>query len=211
LAIVLWAIFFPRPYGLCIAVLVVAPVAAIAAAWMSGGTISLNDRKGEKRPVLGTLMLLPWLALGARAVIDYQVLDWIPPLVLAVAIGGLAALAAMKADAEFRKPLWAILLLLMGLDWGWGLVIEANGLFDRTPPQILSTKVLRKWKSSGRSTTYYLNVAPTSVPGLKGDIDVGSRLYRRIDVGESVCLELHAGSLGWRWYRPAACGGGPTP
>ena len=210
-ALGLWGMLAPVPYGLCIAALLVAPVAAIGIAWASHGAVSLNDRRRQKRPHIGALFLFPALILGARGLLDFNVLDWTAPLILATPLAVLMTFAAVRAELEFRRWFWVLFLLPLTLAWSWGAISEANGIFDRTPVQVVSTEVLQKRMSGVRSVSYHLEIAPTTIAGMGTEVEVRRAVYRQVAVGGRICLELHGGSLGWRWFRPKACDASASP
>jgi len=209
LALALWGFLYPRPYALCVLALAAAPLIAIGLAIFSNGAISLNDRRGQTRPDVGGLFLMPFLVLGARALLDFNVMDWKAPLAVAAGLAAGTVALARWAEPEFRTRLWTVLLALLALDGTWGLVIEANGLFDNAPVKVVSAEVIAKRISGGRHTSYNLDVGQTSEPQISGEIDTGRRLYDAIPVGGRLCLAIHGGSLGWRWYKPQACGSAP--
>jgi hypothetical protein len=204
-ALGLWALFWPHPHLLLVAVLIIAPFVAMWIAWTSNGAISLNERKGSKRPQLFGLMFMPWIGLGLVALRAYDVIDWRVPIFVAIAIGGLLTYIAMRIEADFHNPVFVVLLPVFASFWGWGLAVEANGMFDRKPQREISTPVLRKSVSHGKGTSYYLNVGRTQVPEIAGDISVDRSLYRATELGQPFCISLYGGSLGWRWYRAHAC------
>jgi hypothetical protein len=77
---------------------------------------------------------------------------------------------------------------------------------DTSQPQSFTVQVVGKHLSRGRSTTYYLDLAPWGPVDRTNSISVPSTLYRNTVEGDDVCLDLHAGALHMPWYRRVACG-----
>ena len=77
-------------------------------------------------------------------------------------------------------------------------------LLDHSRPTVFPVKVLAKSVSSGRNTTYDLNLPPWG-PIEAGDASVPRAFYDKVAVGETVCVDLYRGALGMRWYEIAHC------
>ena len=95
---------------------------------------------------------------------------------------------------------------LAGL-YGYGAVEVGDTLFDGKPGVGYSSQVESKRVVSGRSETYYLQVAPWGPVEQAGEVSVPSELYEAVQPGELVCMTLHPGRLGAQWYRMGPCGG----
>jgi hypothetical protein len=208
-ALAIWGIFAPTPYGLCILALAVAPLVALLIAATSRGAVSLySPWNHQPRSSLGNLLLLPGLALGLRAGLDTNLIDWRQALVPAVGLGLLPAAAGAVLEPKLRQPAWILTLAAFGLCWGWGVVAQSDVLLDRGRAQSIQARVMGRRYSSGRHTVrYYLTIAPVGVAGLGDKLSVPGGLYARTGVGATVCAWVHGGALGWRWYLVDDCGG----
>jgi len=202
----LWAVFYPHPQAVVIAALAIAPPVAVTVAFLSRGAISLNNRRGQSRRTIGWLLLFPAIALGTRAAIDHTLVDYQGALISAGLLGCFFAAAAVSSEHEFRTFAWVSGMVVLGAVWGWGGVVEANALLERSAVQIARTTVTGKRHHAGyRSEAYELEIAPTPWVEPGSLLAVNQAAYEKARVGSVVCLGLHTGSLGWRWYQSVAC------
>jgi hypothetical protein len=201
-----WALAFPRPYLVCLAALALLPVAVLPVFNRLGADTGAQARPAWMASLAG-LAGVAGVLLALRAGMDFRLLDWKLSLALGALLG--AALAAAVAPQLLTLPARLVMLALAlaaALAWGWGLGVAANGLFDRAPPVIHAAKVLGRRVSRGsRSKSYFLDIAPTNIAGLGDSVSVGFSLYRRVGVGDEVCIDEHAGALHWRWFKIRTC------
>jgi hypothetical protein len=78
-------------------------------------------------------------------------------------------------------------------------MVNLNACAARLPPDAHGVTIARKWMSGGKSRTAYVNFADAPALGIT-DFVVPAGLYRRSVPGDRVCLVIHTGALGWRWY-----------
>jgi hypothetical protein len=200
----LWVLVFPRPYVVCVALLSLLPIAALPVLTF------VQRQPGEPPRWLASLAGLAGAAgvlLALRAAMDFALLDWRPPLLTGMLLGAALTAAAAPVLLALAQPqLMITLAAAAAVAWGWGLAAEANGLFDRAPSKTHAVRVLNKHVSrGGRSTTYYLDIAPSGIAGLGDSLSVDFSLYRGMPVGGVVCIDKHSGALHWRWFRARAC------
>jgi len=82
----------------------------------------------------------------------------------------------------------------------YGLAIEANGLFDRSPGVGYRAHVEGKRIVKGKSTTYELELEPWGPKTSSNRLRVGRPTYDPIERGNVVVLVLKRGALGVNWY-----------
>jgi len=102
------------------------------------------------------------------------------------------------------------LLLFIGI-YAYGLVVAADTMPDRSQASSFTTNVVSKHISSGRSTSYILVLAPWGPVERTNTVSVSSKTYRNTEIGDEVCLALHAGALHVPWYMQIRCGGEVSP
>jgi hypothetical protein len=71
---------------------------------------------------------------------------------------------------------------------------------DRSPGISYTATVQNKEISSGKSTTYKLDLSPWGPKAGNNELDVSSATYKQIQTGQTVQLKLKMGALGVRWY-----------
>lgn len=130
-----------------------------------------------------------------------------PLLIIAapIALGYMAAFAAAGNRGLSRPGLLLGILFFVGL-YSYSLAMVADTLGDHGDVQTYSAQVLGKHISSGRSTSFYLQLAPWGPKTEPSQVSVSSSTYRAVTPGDEVCLQLHPGNLHAPWYRLAACG-----
>jgi hypothetical protein len=98
------------------------------------------------------------------------------------------------------------LLFFVGF-YGYGFTVVLNTQSDHGPRQSYRTLVTGKHTSSGRSTSYILELAPWGPMQKMNTISVSSREYGQATEGDSVCFALHPGALHIAWYVQRDCTG----
>jgi len=208
IALLAWAYLYPHPYTLAIGVLALLPWCAVLIVMLSRGLIAFDTRRNDARPNVAMLLLLPGIVLGLRAMLDVHVLDVMPVFVYGfIASLPLVLSAWMMAPKDSLKP-WAFpltLLLLVAVPYGGGGLLLADVELDHQPAQAFPTQVLRKYISTGKHSSPHLVLAPWGPRVMGEDISVNRAYYAHVDEGASVCMNLHPGAFGMRWYDMGDC------
>jgi hypothetical protein len=204
--IMLWSLFYPEPHAVVVGVLAALPCCALLVIARSHGFFHADD-KGIYGGI-AALCAVPCLILLARAIVDVHLAEWWQALPLATL--GAAAFAFVVARADHRilqrRSGIAGMLVFAGA-YAYGLVAEADELFDRSPPQSIRLIVLDKHISGGMRSPVlrYFTVGPWGPRPEADDITVSSATYQAIQRGQVVCLALRPGALGIPWYDAEAC------
>ncbi len=203
----LWAIIYPKPYDILIALLAAMPLLAFLLLTRSKKTGAFELRRGN----LVAALLCPPSALVVRVIKDFNFLRLVPLLTAAVLLGAiLATIITLGYRVALRaspRPVvaWALIWVLAAL-YAYGAIAEANVLLDRSTPRTFTAAVLRKHFSSGRGgTMLYLQLDPWGPRSEGGDVIVTSSLYRAVAVNQIVCVELLPGALRIPWYYARSC------
>jgi len=101
------------------------------------------------------------------------------------------------------------LIIFAGM-YSYGLVIAADTLTDNFAPTTYSTQVTGKHTTRGKSTTYYLVLAPWGPVETTKEISVSSATYRDTQRGDTICLDLHPGRIHFPWYQIVDCPTAPS-
>jgi hypothetical protein len=81
------------------------------------------------------------------------------------------------------------------------ILLIANGALDRNPVQQVEVTVARKHMSTGRSTTYTLDLTPSWRSGHSVEsLNVSRNTYLSIRTGAPAHLTVHRGVFGLSWY-----------
>jgi hypothetical protein len=204
----IWGWIFPQPYELVIAVLFLCPIVGIALAVRSKGLIQINQRRGDKRPSVASVVIMPAVVLAFRAFADFHLVDWKPALIVALIGGVLLALCIARADESARK--WTALLLFMvvaAVPYAYGAVVEADVLFDKNQSQRFESQILGKHRTTGKNPSWNLEISAWGPITEERDVSVARDLYEQMTPGDTICIRLHKGELDLGWFRLERCDG----
>ncbi len=129
------------------------------------------------------------------------------PLGLLIVFVAFAYFAAFfRTSSESSSPIGALfgLLFLAGF-YGYAMAVTANTVDDHSPAATYAAAVTGKHISSGRSTTYYLELSPWGPMQTRNSLSVSRTLYDEFARGSQICLRLHDGRLHAPWYAPISC------
>jgi hypothetical protein len=209
IAILGWSWFWPKPYALAVAASAIAPIAALALIAWSRGAIAFEKAKADMRPDLSGLFFAGMI-LGLRALLDVNLVLWSDAILPAGVIALAAYLIQRSLPLGERIGGFAVNFLTVGLClyYGWGAAIEANMLRDQGATKVFKTRVLSKRISGGRSTSYYLELAPWGPRAKADEVSTVRATYDRFKPGDPVCVYLYPGALNIRWFELGTC---PAP
>ena len=203
--------FYPRPYSLVILVLAAIPPTAIYLGLSAKGVYQFDGKRNDARPSLAVPVIMPGMILALRALYDLSFLRWqqlLPPIFLVTLV--LTSLIA-SADPKTGKQRWAYLAtLLIAVGYAGGVTAMADSLLDHSTPQILQAQVLHKRISTGRHTTWYLELAPWGPQDHPDEVSVHRSLYNSVQPGQTVCIYLYPGTLKIPWFQVAHCSNEPS-
>jgi peptidoglycan/LPS O-acetylase OafA/YrhL len=206
-----WGWFYPRPYSLVILILAAIPPIAIYLGLRAKGVYQFDGNRNDARPSLAVPVIVPGLILALRAVYDLSFLRWqqlLSPIFLVTIV--MTALIA-SSDPKTGKQRWSYLAtLFIALGYAGGVTAMADSLLDHSTPQILQAEVLHKRISSGRHTTWYLELAPWGPQDHPDEISVHRSLYNSVQPGQTVCVYLFLGALKIPWFQLAHCANRPS-
>ena len=208
IAAMLWAYIYPHPYQLAILLLALLPWCAVIIVALSRGLICFDTLRNDVRPQVALMLMMPALVLGMRALLDFNVVDVTRTLEFGF-IAGLPLVFVVSLVGQRNQPrpwvLPLLMLLVVSLPYGGGLVAFADVMFDHQASQVFQTQVLRKYISSGKHPQPYLVLAPWG-PEIMGDrVAVSRAYYSHARVDTPVCVNLHHGAVGLRWYGVHDC------
>jgi len=203
--IAFWGLFWPHPYFVAMALLALCPMAAIVLLTQFSPTLKFGHQTRGAAPSVFPLFMFPGTALSLRAMGDVKLLDWPYPLACALLCGALISFLVARYDAEETKPQFLILNVFIASIIAWGALMHANKLLDSSEPTEYRVTVRDKAIQHGRAVTYWLTLAPWGpFPASQQEV-IPHGLYDRTKIGDTVCIDTHAGALRWRWYDVRRC------
>jgi len=189
-------------------VLALAPVAAFFLMQHSPLLYAIFKKKSDPRAELSFVLMIA--SFGLYFYIHDLHFVSMQPLLLMIVIVAFAYIAAFFNSARKNSsPTGALIgLIFFGAIYSYGLAIVVNSLADNTKASIYIVPVTGKHVVHGKSTTYYLDLAPWGPVEDPNKISVSSSFYDNTAVDDQICLGLHPGRLRASWYQLAAC---PAP
>jgi hypothetical protein len=204
--VIAWGFAYPHPYALLITVLAALPWVAVGIMARSPGLYALNAPRGSGRPDLTILLIGPGFVLMLRALQDVHILDWAHLLLWAAAVALALMGSVLWAVPSAREKLgMAALTLALVLAYGYGVCAIGDAVLDRSSGSTYTTTVDGKHITSGRSRRAMLRLAPWGPRAAEDNVAVPWDMYRRTNVGDKVCVQLHPGALGVPWYKVTNC------
>ena len=91
-------------------------------------------------------------------------------------------------------------LSLLFFAYSYGVVIHYNCHYDESEAELYTAKVLNKRVSSGKLTTYYLELTSWGPQPEIDEVSVVNDLFNRIEVGDQVTVYLQKGKLEIPWF-----------
>jgi hypothetical protein len=200
LAVVVWALLYPRPYSLVLLLLVIEPWLTLYLCWRYPLWFSVGDPgDGNVRADLTLCLFVPGAALALRAVLDVQLVE-LSSLLLPALLGLLVLLACILwIEPEYRKS-WikVVPLALLLTAYPAGSIALLNTALDWQQPAVHRLEVLAKSKPENSNRVRVPAWGPYQTDNL---VEVPSDLYTAVPVGGAVCLYRYPGALGLDWYR----------
>jgi len=196
-----WAWFYPNPYPLAMFAAGAIPFVAIVLLARSHGLYQIEGRRNDARPSLAGAFIFPGCALAFRTIQDLHFLEWKPLLLATLALAVLLTIFLAQSDPHLHnRRVAAISTFFIGAMFSYGAIAQFDVLADRSTPATYQTHVLGKRADNGRTTTYYLRVAPWGPRQDSEEIEVSRGLYKTVSPGQPVSIHLYSGALHLPWF-----------
>lgn len=83
--------------------------------------------------------------------------------------------------------------------FSFGTIVFINCWYDKSAPDYYNAEVLGKRISSGKSTTYYIELAPWGPQKKNEEVSVNKNLYNDLEVSDGVDIYYKKGLLNIPW------------
>jgi len=202
--VTLWTFFFPKPYEYAIIACISLPLIGLLALKFWKGLIRIDVEKGSIYPSIPFCIAFPGVLLSLRAMLDFSIEDysniWILAITIAVVFTSLLIFKNKELSLKTGKSYFTILgFLIFTFAYGYGAIVTTNCAFDKSIPQVFSTKIVDKQISGGRYKTYDLYLSPwgtkTEIEKVSIDID----MYRHLNNGDEVSIYQLKGRFDIPW------------
>lgn len=200
-----WLFFFPAPYNYVMLASVIFPIVCLVILRYYNGLIKLEKNLKSPYPSILWALLVSCSVLCIRSLIDFNIYDsgkiWLPAAIIAVSCTLIAGLGNREFDLN-RPKNFGLIIVFLGLmfGYGYGSVVSLNCIMDNSEPEIYGATVLDKHTSSGKYTSYYLELASWGPRRMDQDVSVSKKLYQEIDPGDPITIIYMQGKFNIPWF-----------
>jgi hypothetical protein len=200
-----WAFFWANPYEYAIMAAIIFPLVCIMVLKYFNGLVTIVEKKHTAYPSLLWAFLPSCFALFFRGLSDFHVFDftqvWTP--FFFVVLTFILLITIIYKTFSFKKASdnsTGFIFLIFILSYSYGAIITLNCLYDQSTPEPYSSTILNKRETTGKSTTYYFELAPWANQKENIEISVSKDLYIKFDQNEKVNILLMQGRFDIPWF-----------
>lgn len=203
--VAVWAFFLAQPYNVTIIAAVALPLICVLVSKFSDGLIRVEEKKNSAFPSVFSGVFFPAMALCIRALTDFNILRYENVWKGTFLLSALFMALLLVRSREFlfqsaREYGIALFFAVLALAYGFGALVTLNAILDMSPTSEYSSRVTGKHVSTGKSTTYYLKLAPWGPQREVDDVSVSKTLYNRLQVQDEVQVHLKNGRFDIPWF-----------
>jgi hypothetical protein len=166
---------------------------------------TMFKQKKDPRTDMSIAFMVPGfgLMLGNRGNEFVSMSGLMPYIALVTVACAVGLFGAARRSTQFAGVM--VFVVLLGGMYGFGLAAAADTLADKSDAVSYSVTVTGKHMTSGKSTSYYLDLEPWGPYEGPNRVSVSGSVYGETSEGDTVCLALHEGALHVAWYRLVKC------
>lgn len=200
-----WILFYTKPYEYSMLTALVLPVGLLVFLKLNRGLITVDNDEKSRFSSFQISFIALGLGLFLRGFLDFYIMDYYQLMINTLIGAAILVLCVFTKPNEFvstRKAKLETLKVLIPFMLAYSLsaVVFVNCYYDNTILKSYKSKVLSKRIYSGKSTSYYVELTAWGKQTETDEIDVGKERYHRINIGDSVNIDLYNGLLGVPWY-----------
>ena len=199
-----WTFFWADPYEFAIIASIVVPIVAIIALKLSNGLLRIDERNDSAYPSIFLAVLAPSMAICIRALLDFNIFSheniWLPSLIITLTI--MVILMVGHKEFKYKKAqdfFITLVIAVIFLAYSYGSIVTVNCMYDNSEPEVYNTQVLSKKVSSGKTTNYYLILAPQGSHKEIEEVSVSQDLYERVNINDAVDIYFMKGLFDIPW------------
>lgn len=177
---------------------VIIPLLVCVLPAFSGGRWSFLGRQRTTLPVWH-IAVWPIVTTALVAYFIFEPAD--EAKILLMASGAAVGLLVVQKLVDRRVMSW--LVLPVNLIYVFSALTLANGAYETAPRQHFETEV--QGKTSGRYSGGFVRVEPWGPVTQVRKLRISTSSYRKTQLGDTLCMTLYTGALGWQYYDWALC------
>jgi len=182
------------------------PWAALVVIALLNGRLVVSVDRPEKRPNILLMIVVPEAALAIKGTSNCTFIDWRLALAVAAVVSLIwffAFVVIQRAKRPRSMVSLAVLLLIAGEGYGVGGIALADVVGDKTITATYTPRILAKTPRQGRNDDILVLAPWDGRPG--GNEPVAYDLFNAVKVGDQVCIDVHPGRIGFKWYQIRPC------
>jgi hypothetical protein len=192
------------PFKISTVVLIGYPLAGFAVLLYGKGLIKFfSNPKRSIYPTMAFGFLFSCLVMLLKSVILYHITSaenlWLPAFTTSGIMFVLLCLTGINKNMKFVIG-QGVLLVLLSLMFGFGSVLQVNGMFDDSTLRVYNARVLGHRVSHGKSNSYYLTLSAWGSRQYTKEVEVDQSLYDIKNIGDSVKVNFKEGKLHIPWF-----------
>lgn len=188
---------------------IIAPLVFVLILRSFNGLIVLIKKKNSPHPTLIIGLFAVMIFLFVTCFKDYRILEhqgiWQPAILVALLFLALLILGNKAFKLRSASDIF-IMAMVMGVAfaYGYGSVVSVNCAYDTSISHPYQAEVLDKHITHGKSTNYYLTIAPWGNQKKPDKISVSRVMYNWVNLGDHVAISQYDGLLKIPWYTVTA-------
>ena len=201
------ALFYPHPYDLVMLLNMLLPFIGVAVVIHFKGLIKIDQKKNSIYPSLYGLFLIPGCVIGLRASLDLGFIDstliWIYSFPLTILIVTLLIVKTTELGFDNKAQIIStILFSLFIYVYSASTISMANTIFDQSERTTFNAEIAGKNLSGKYKNRRNLKLTPGWHPSVEREINslISSNLYNRVQVTDSVSVDVYVGAFGIEWF-----------
>ncbi len=203
-------LFYTGFYEVQSIILLAFPLIAIFIIWKYKGLIKAVGTKNSPYPSLSSALYMPYAFLLVRLLTDYDLYEynrlWIILAVLVLPVTWMIKAVLQTTSEEdlnvrnnWERYIVFPFYLLMASFYISVITLSVNCTFDYSTPQRFNTSITNKRVSSGKHTTYYVELNQWGKEKAGYETSVSHSEYDEMEIGDKISVNLKSGLLGIPW------------
>lgn len=199
------AFFYPKPYSLVVTLCIVFPIIGLILFKYYKGLIQIDSRENSSYPSIFAGLFFPSMAVFIRSLFDFNIFNysniWTPMTVLGLLLAAFFIIGNSEFKFNKAKDFFSILFLIVLMaGYSYGSIVFINCNFDESKNLHFKSSVLSKRISTGKSKTYYVELAPWGEQKNSDEISVSEEEYNTYNVKDAVHVYFMKGKFEIPWY-----------
>ncbi|WP_299988634.1 hypothetical protein [uncultured Pontibacter sp.] len=200
-----WALFWPEPYEYAILTAIAIPLITLITIKFSDGLFRLNENKESTYPSVSLAMFAPSFALGLRGLLDFNIFEYSNVWILMSILSGIlfAIFFYRNQEFNFRRAKGYVAtssIAIVLLCYSYGAVIMLNCFYDTSESQQYTATVVNKRISTGKNTSYYLELTKWGNQVKNDEVSVTEEFYNQFENGDEVTVYFQKGQFDIPWF-----------